>query len=145
MFRFLARCLLLGLLPMLPILLAGCGSNSDDTPAAEDEAAASSAAAEETAEATLTGNWIGEFGTGIAFSMGLTQTGDAVTGTYATGAFDGTVSGTITGNAVELTVAIPGGATSIFSGSVNDARTTMSGTFNIVAGGGGSGTWSATK
>ena len=38
-----------------------------------------------------------------------------------------------------------GGVVAEFDGSVNDARTSMGGDFNIVAGGGGSGAWSATK
>lgn len=154
MFRLLARFLLLLVLPVLPLTLTACGGGSDDddpapAPAAEeadpaDGADAEEADAEEPAP-TMTGNWIGEFGTGVAFSLALVQTDDALTGTYATGSFDGTVTGTVSGNDVEMTVVVAGGPTSKFTGTVNEDRTSMNGNFNIIAGGGGNGTWSATK
>lgn len=154
MFRLLARFLLLLVLPLIPLCLTACGGGGDDddpapAPAAEEADPADGADAEEAdaeeAAPTMTGNWIGEFGTGVAFSMALVQTGDALTGTYATGSFDGTITGSITGNSVEMTVVIASGPTSKYTGAVNDARTSMNGNFTIIAGGGGSGTWSATK
>lgn len=102
-------------------------------------------AEEEASAPTMTGVWSGTFGTGVAFAMDLTQTGDAITGTYSTGALGGNVSGSISGNALNMTVTVPGGATSEWTGAANDTRTSMNGSFTIVAGGGGSGTWSATK
>jgi len=148
--RYLLRLILMLLLPAIPLALVACGGSSDDddeaAPAAEtNDVEEADGEAEEAPAPTMTGNWVGEFGTGVAFSMSLTQSGDALTGSYKTGAFDGSVSGSISGNSVSMTVTVPAGPTSEWSGSVNEERTSMSGSFNIVAGGGGSGTWSASK
>ncbi len=151
--RVLLRLILMLLLPVLPLALVACGgSDDDDDPAPAAEAASTNATDEADGEAeeeapapTMTGVWSGTFGTGVAFAMDLTQTGDAITGTYSTGALGGNVSGSISGNALNMTVTVPGGATSEWTGAANDARTSMNGSFTIVAGGGGSGTWSATK
>lgn len=153
---FLRRIVLGLLLASLPLSLAACGGGGGDdddeaAPAAEEAMGEEEGAGDEEAEeadasaASMTGNWVGEFGTGVAFSMTLTQTGDGLTGNYKTGSFDGSVSGSVSGNDVDMTVTIPGGPTSVFTGTVNEQRTSMVGEFTIVAGGGGSGTWSATK
>lgn len=148
---WLQRWVLMLMVPAISLVLTACGGGSDD----DDEAPAPAASSTNTTDGagtsapapapSMTGNWVGEFGTGVAFSMALTQTGDAISGDYKTGAVDGSVSGTLSGNSITMTVTIPAGATSEWSGNVNEARTQMSGSFNIVAGGGGSGTWSATK
>ncbi len=149
--RVLLRLILMLLLPALPLVLVACsGGDDDDDPAPAAEASTNGVdeadgEAEEAPAPTMTGTWSGTFGTGVAFAMNLTQTGDAITGTYSTGALGGNVAGTISGNALTMTVTIPGGATSEWTGAANDARTSMNGSFTIVAGGGGSGTWSATK
>lgn len=136
---WLARGFLLMALPCLPLALVACDgdSDNDDDPPADTNAVA---------EASMTGTWNGDYSTGVSFTFALTQEGDAVSGDYATeGGVEGTVSGTVSGNAVDLTVVTTGGVTAEFDGSVNDERTSMGGDFEIVAGGGGSGTWSATK
>ncbi len=150
--RVLLRLILMLLLPVLPLVLVACGGGDDDDEAAPAAEAASTndmdeadGEAEEAPAPTMTGVWSGTFGTGVAFAMNLTQTGDAITGTYSTGALGGNVAGTISGNALTMTVTVPGGSTSEWTGAANDARTYMNGSFTIVAGGGGSGTWSATK
>lgn len=155
MTSWLVRLLLMLILPLLPMGLAACGGGGGDdddeaAPAAEEavgeeEGSGDGAEGADASAASMTGNWVGEFGTGAAFSMTLTQTGDGLTGNYKTGSFDGSVSGSVSGNDVDMTVSIPGGATSVFTGTVNEQRTSMVGEFTIVAGGGGSGTWSATK
>jgi len=159
--------MLLCLLLALPAV-TGCGGGSDDDDDAEaaeaaDDAAGDDAAADagdgaaddgaaddgddEAATPTMTGLWSGSFNTGVDFTLNLTQTGDALTGDYANenGATGG-VAGTITGNEVELTITVVAPpVTSEFDGTVNDARTSMGGTYTIVAGGGGNGTWQVTK
>jgi hypothetical protein len=148
--RLFMRLLLMLLLPVLPLALVACGGSDDDddapAPASTNEVDEADGEADDEAPApTMTGVWSGTFGTGVAFAMELNQTGDAITGVYSTGALGGNVTGSISGNALNLTVTIPGGATSEWTGAANDARTSMNGDFTIVAGGGGSGTWSATK
>lgn len=114
----------------------GCGGSDDD----DDDAPP----AEE--EATMTGTWNASYSTGVDFTLALTQEGDAFSGDYETeGGVQGTVAGTVSGNAVTMTITTEGGVVAEFDGSVNDARTSMGGDFTIVAGGGGNGTWSASK
>jgi hypothetical protein len=140
-------------LPLLPLALVACGSSDDDDDApapaatnAVDEADGDADESNDEAPApTMTGKWNGTFDSGVVFTMDLNQSGDVITGTYKTGAMNGTVSGSIVGNALTMTVSVVGGATAQLTGAPNDARTSMNGNFNIVAGGGGNGTWSATK
>ena len=140
---FLRRIVLGLMLASLPLGLAACGGGGGDDD--EEAAPAAEEALGEEADAGDDAEEAGEFGTGVAFSMTLTQTGDGLTGNYKTGSFDGSVSGSVSGNDVDMTVSIPGGPTSVFTGTVNEQRTSMVGEFTIVAGGGGSGTWSANK
>jgi len=153
--RWFARLFLMFALPFVPLVLVACGGGDDDddeaAPPAE-EAADGEGDAEEAdtnvvAEATMEGEWAGSFSTGVNFTLDLTQEGDALGGTYLTeSGISGTVAGSISGNAVSMTItAGPGPTVAEFTGSVNDARTSMGGGFTIIAGGGGSGTWSATK
>jgi len=132
-----ARLLLVACLaPALP-LCTGCGSDSDD----DDDAGGDADVP------TMTGQWVGSFSTGVGFTMDLSQDGDAITGTYVEdGGSTGSVSGSVSGNeiAMAVSVVLPPAAAD-FTGSVNDGRTSMGGGFMIVDGGGGSGTWSATK
>ena len=146
----LMRLCLLILLPLLPLPLVACGGSDDDddAPAPTSTNAVDEADGEGDDEApapTMTGKWNGSFDSGVTFTMDLNQAGDVITGTYKTGAMSGTVSGSIVGNALNMTISVMGGATAQFTGAANDARTSMNGNFNIVAGGGGNGTWSATK
>lgn len=148
--RRLAHWFLMLALPWVPMALVACsGGDDDDDPAPVEEAEDGEEAADtnEVAEATMAGEWSGSYSTGVNFTLNLTQEGDALGGTYATdGGINGTVTGTIADNAVTMT--ITAGAAPVvaeFDGSVNDERTAMGGNFTIVAGGGGSGTWSATK
>jgi hypothetical protein len=151
--RRFARLFLMLALPFVPFVLVACGGGDDDddeAPPAAEEAADEADDAEDTnevAEATMAGEWAGSFSTGVNFTLNLTQEDDMLGGTYATdGGVNGTVAGTVTGNAVAMT--ITAGDTPVvseFEGTVNDGRTSMGGDFNIVAGGGGNGTWSATK
>jgi hypothetical protein len=77
--------------------------------------------------------------------MGISQNGDSLTGTYqGTGGVNGDMTGSINGDAVKMTTAA-GGVTAEWEGHANSARTSISGTFTIVAGGGGGGTWTLNK
>ncbi len=110
-------------------LLAGCGGDSSDS----------------ADPASLGGSWVGTItqnGNPAAnIGMIITQTGDALTGTFnGTGGTSGTMTGSISGDRVEMTTTI-GAVVAQWTGTLNDARTSMSGTFTIVAGGGGSGSW----
>jgi len=130
------------LMMTMAVLVTGCdGGGSDDpdpAPPAGDSPAPS-----------MTGSWNGTFGTGASFAFSLVQSGDAITGGYtSSGGSPGTFTGSISGNNVSFTTTVPAGGgnvTAQWSGTVNAERTSMSGTFTIVAGGGGNGTWSATK
>lgn len=129
---FLVACLA----PALPLFM-GCGSDSDD----DDDAGGAADVP------TMTGQWVGSFSTGVGFTMDLSQDGDAITGTYVEdGGSTGSVSGSMSGNEIAMAVSVvfPPAAAD-FTGSVNDGRTSMGGGFMIIDGGGGSGTWSATK
>ncbi len=99
--------------------------------------------------ATLSGSWIGTItqtgGTPGNISMGISQNDDNLTGTYqGTGGVNGTMTGSISGDTVDMTTTA-GAVTAEWVGTANDDRTAMSGTFVIIAGGGGSGTWSLIK
>ena len=95
---------------------------------------------------SMRGEWNGSFGGGVAFLLDLKQSGDSITGTYSSQGLDGTVTGSVDGTDVAFTVTLAAsGAVSQFSGQVDEARTVMAGTFNIVSGGGGRGQWTATK
>lgn len=123
---------------------AGCNGGDDS-----DGGGAVTNAVTNAASSTLSGSWIGTITqTGNPpgnISMGISQNDDALTGTYqGTGGINGTMAGSIVGNTVEMTVVV-GTVTVEWTGAADDARTTMSGTFTIVAGGGGSGTWALIK
>lgn len=145
----LKRLCLLLMLSMLPLALMACGGSDDDddepAPAATNAVDEADGEADDEAPApTMTGKWNGSFDSGVTFTMDLNQAGDVITGTYKTGAMNGTVSGSVVGNALNMTISVVGGATAQFTGAANDARTAMNGNFTILTGGGGSGTWSAT-
>jgi hypothetical protein len=97
----------------------------------------------------FSGSWIGTItqtgGTPGNISMGISQNGDDLTGTYqGTGGVNGTMTGSVSGDTVDMTTTA-GAVTAEWVGTANAARTAMSGTFLIIAGGGGSGTWSLIK
>jgi len=122
--------------------LAACGGG-DDGGGGEAERAITN----QTAEASMTGNWRGSFSTGVDFVMALTQSGEDLTGSYdSSQGGQGTVFGTVSGNSVVMTVDSSGSdLTEQFTGTVNDHRTQMGGSYTIIDGGSGSGTWSASK
>jgi len=93
----------------------------------------------------VNGGWSGTYGSGVAFSMTLMQSGDTVTGSYLSAGIGGSISGMVNGNYVGMTITLENGVIAEFDGNVNDARTSMSGSFAIIAGGGGNGTWSANR
>lgn len=96
--------------------------------------------------ATVTGTWSGTFsGSGSPFTLSISQSGDAVTGNYSEGGINGTVSGSVSGNSIQMTITLESGSVGLFSGNLNEDRTSMNGTFSIISGGGGGGSWSATK
>ncbi|HMP89292.1 MAG TPA: hypothetical protein PJ991_03775 [Kiritimatiellia bacterium] len=94
---------------------------------------------------SMSGKWDGTFGTGVKFSLELDQNDDALTGKYNTAGAEGTVTGSVNGNDVVMTITLNSGAVSEFTGQVDENRSIMAGTFKIIAGGGGSGQWAATK
>ena len=135
--------------------LIGCGGGDDDddpAPAAagadgedgedgEDGADGEDATNEVAEAAELDGTWHGtrsnENGS-ETFSMTLVQEGDAVTGSYSDNSdFEGSVSGSIDGNDIDLTLNItdapaPHVVPLVWSinGVVNDERTEMDATLN---------------
>jgi hypothetical protein len=124
-------------LPLFP----GCTGSDDGEDGTSDATNAVST--------TLSGSWVGTIsqvgGVATDISMGISQNGDTLTGTYqGTGGVNGAMTGFIGGNSVEMTT-VTGGGTAEWTGAVNDELTTMSGTVVIVAGGGGSGVWTLTK
>ncbi len=120
---------------LLGLTLTGCDDSDDD----DDVAAA--------ATVDVTGNWnvtvTGE--EGLTAVMSLTQSGNAVTGTFTVPGMDGSLSmsGTVSGNTLRLTMVtdIDDNASVTLNGTVTD--NTISGTWTD--NGGDSGTWSATK
>jgi hypothetical protein len=129
---FLIACLA----PALPLFM-GCGSDNDD----DDDSGGDADVP------TMTGQWIGSYSTGVGFTLDLSQDGDAITGIYVVdGGSTGSVSGSLSGNEIALAVSVvaPPAAADL-TGAVNEDRTSMGGSFMIIDGGGGSGTWSATK
>ncbi len=122
-------CAVLGL-----AMMAGCGDGSDGD--AGDGGGT---------PASLDGSWGGTITQGgnppAAIGMGITQTGDAISGTYnGTGGTTGTMTGSVSGDTVNMTTTV-GAVVAQWTGTLNAEHTAMSGTFTIVAGGGGSGTW----
>lgn len=122
-------------------VLAGCnGGGSDDEPAdAADDGGG------DAPPASLSGSWLGTVTQGANppanVSMSITQTGDSLAGTYnGTGGLSGPMTGSVSGTTVNMTTTT-GPVVAQWTGTVNADRTSMSGTFTIVAGGGGSGTW----
>lgn len=146
MFKRLRFALIL-FLAVPAICLMGCGSDDDDD--SSTSTTTNGAAAADSSAPTLTGSWDGEFGTSAEFALSIVQNGDALTGGYTSSAGSpGTLTGNIDGDDVEFTTTVVdtnGNVTAQWNGSANGARDSMSGTFTITAGGGGNGTWSASK
>ncbi|MBM4153430.1 MAG: hypothetical protein FJ221_00150 [Lentisphaerae bacterium] len=99
--------------------------------------------------ATLSGAWTGTIAQNgnppANIGMGIVQSGNTLSGTYqGTGGVNGTMTGEINGDTVTMTVQ-SGAAVSEWTGTANDDRDVMTGTFTIIAGGGGSGIWTLTK
>lgn len=139
--RLSAAALLLLVCSALAVFsLPGCDGDDDDD---STTVVVTNAPAGDGAVAT--GNWTGKFGTDVAFSMTLVQSGDAITGSYSSGGFPGTVNGSVSGNDIELTVSVDTGApdpvVSEWDGTIDAERDDASGSFTIVSGGGGNGTW----
>jgi hypothetical protein len=131
------------LLSAVAMLTMGCSDSDSDSDSSDGDSDDGG-----TSSASISGFWSGSYSTGADFTLDLTQSDDSFVGSYATGASTlGTVSGTINSNAVEMTITTADAApvTAQFEGSINDQRTSMGGTFTIVSGGGGNGTWSASK
>ena len=142
--RWFSKLALYSLCLMLAFGTLGCFSSSSSS-SSEDENGSEGA---EAPERTMSGNWNGTFATGDAFTLDLNQSGDTFTGTYTQAANSGNVTGSVSDNSVSMTVTVTAGAVGAvgeFSGTVNDERTAMSGSFTVVAGGGGSSTWSASR
>lgn len=121
----------------------GCGGGDDDGDSTTVTNTVTNAVA-----ASATGSWSGEFATHVAFSMVLVQSGDSITGSYSSGGNPGTVSGSVSGGNISLTVSVDTGGPAVvseWSGTINDAMNGASGSFTIVAGGGGNGNWSMSK
>ena len=123
--------------------LPGCSGDSDDTSTVVTNSVTNAASA------TLSGSWVGTIaqGGGVPgnISMGISQNGDTLTGTYqGTGGVIGTMAGTVDGNTVTMTTTA-GAVVAEWSGLANSDRDAMSGTFTIIAGGGGNGTWALVK
>ena len=121
----------------LAMMAAGCFSSSDSSSSDGDGSG--------TTPASLNGSWAGTITqTGNppgAISMTITQTGDLLAGTYnGTGGSSGTMTGSTSGSTVNMTTTV-GAVVAQWTGTLNADHTSMSGTFTIVAGGGGSGTW----
>ncbi|HMP75321.1 MAG TPA: hypothetical protein PKE12_03395 [Kiritimatiellia bacterium] len=132
----------LSLLSAVLVLSLGCSGSSSDSSDDDSDGGGGGGGA------SISGKWSGSYSTGVEFTLDLTQSGDSFVGSYATGESTlGTVTGTVSTNAMEMTIttteAPPVAAQ--FTGSINDQRTAMGGTFTIVSGGGGNGTWSASK
>ena len=126
----------------------GCGgdSSSDDTTTTVTNTVTNTV--EAVPGPSATGTWGGQFATSVPFTMVLVQNGDAVTGSYASQGFPGTVSGTVSGGNISLTVSVDTGGPAVVSqwaGTINDAMNSSSGNFTIIAGGGGNGNWSMSK
>ena len=99
--------------------------------------------------ATMSGAWTGTItqngGVPGAIGMGIVQDDNTLSGTYqGTGGVNGTMTGEINGDTVTMTVQ-SGAVVSEWTGTANDDRDVMTGTFTIIAGGGGSGIWTLTK
>lgn len=123
-------------------LVTGCNDSNED-------ADSSDGSSTNTTTATLSGAWAGTITQGgnlpANVSMGISQNGDALTGNYqGSGGVNGTITGALSGDAVSITTQA-GGVTAQWTGTANAGRTSMSGTFSIIAGGGGNGTWSLTR
>jgi len=88
----------------------------------------------------LSGTWQGTWSTGSktgSVSFSLVQTGNTISGsmTITNGCFaSGTVSGTVSGNQIALTILIGTGGQMTFSGTVNSAGNSVTGTFAISGG-----------
>ncbi|MCX6995541.1 MAG: hypothetical protein NTV49_00275 [Kiritimatiellaeota bacterium] len=139
----LSSCLML-LLGVCSLVLTGCGGSDDTTTPTPATTNASPAVP----SPTMTGVWHGTFDTAVEFALSLTQNDNVLSGTYtrndASGS--GTASGQINDNTVDLTtVREPGHIISQWHGTVNVERTGSSGTWTIVSGGSGSGTFSMNK
>jgi hypothetical protein len=101
---------------------------------------------------TLSGSWNGAEGGGTAFSMHLTQSGDAITGTITKSGYTENITGNISGDTVTLTYSHASSPPLVIityytlTGNANSSRNNMSG--NLVRGSLGidtTDTWSANK
>ena len=80
----------------------------------------------------ITGTWVETPGT-PPLTLSLAQSGNSITGTYVTDPYSGTVSGTSTGNSVNLTLtpSNPQSCGMAFTGMVADG-TRMTGTIVLI-------------
>ncbi|MBP7274908.1 MAG: hypothetical protein KBA51_01750 [Kiritimatiellae bacterium] len=130
--------------------IAGCDSGGSDDGGTVDAAdTAEDAGGGAATPASLDGSWVGTIKQGANpaanVSMSITQTGDSLSGTFnGTGGFSGPMTGTLSGDSVSMTTTT-GPVVAQWNGTANTSRTSMSGNFTIVAGGGGSGTWALSK
>ena len=121
----------------LALVAGGCDGGSDSS--------SSDGGGSGVTPTTLDGSWAGTITQSgnppAGISMTVTQTGDLLAGTYnGTGGSSGAMTGSTSGSTVNMTTTV-GAVVSQWTGTLNADKTSMAGTFTIVAGGGGSGTW----
>jgi hypothetical protein len=93
-------------------------------------------------EGDISGNWtLFLSSSGTQKVLTLAQTGENIAGTTSDG---GTITGSVSGSDVSLTINNVGGTTTILAGTASSDWKTMSGTYTST-GSDGSGTWTATK
>jgi hypothetical protein len=120
---------------------SGCGGGSDTSASPGDVNVTNV-----TPAATLSGSWNGTFSPGGAFTLHLTQSGDAITGTITIDSATVNVTGNISGDTVTLTGSV-GENTYTLTGNANSSRNSMTGNYTaaVPVGPPESGTWSANK
>jgi hypothetical protein len=136
---------LMAMFGAMPSTLTGCGGGGDDNTVTNTVVVTNAPAA---TTPSMSGVWHGSFNTGAEFSLSLSQSDNVLSGTYSRndGSGSGSATGQINGNTLDLTtVRNPGNVISQWHGNVNDERTSSSGSWTIVSGDSGSGTFTMTK
>lgn len=107
------------------------------------------------AAVNVTGNWTGQWsstafpGSAGGLTFTANQLGNAISGSGAAantiiGVAQGAVTGTLTGNSFVVTIALAGGATAQFAGTLNAIGNTITGTYSLPLIG-DSGTWTVSR
>jgi len=127
---------------------SGCGGGSDSSasPGGTIVTNGTLIVTNVTPTATLSGSWNGTLSPGGAFSMHLSQSGDAITGTITLSSDTVNGTGNIAGDTVTLTGSV-GVNTYTLTGNANSSRNSMAGNYTaaVPLGPPESGTWSANK